>query len=76
MTSSRIDTAALFQSTLPRGERRPGLLCCVAQVGISIHAPAWGATTEVDIKSLQKNISIHAPAWGATANSGLSGVQL
>ena len=34
---------------------------------ISIHAPAWGATTRITKRALRKFISIHAPAWGATA---------
>ena len=43
-TTQTIYLRYLFQSTLPRGERRhhvhrPELLC-----GVSIHAPAWGAT--------------------------------
>ena len=33
---------------------------------ISIHAPAWGATTEVATHIYGDCISIHAPAWGAT----------
>ena len=35
---------------------------------VSIHAPAWGATSEVcdDLKGAG-HVSIHAPAWGATA---------
>ena len=33
---------------------------------ISIHAPAWGATEEMDWVRLAEAISIHAPAWGAT----------
>ena len=38
----------------------------VFYVSISIHAPAWGATsTGFSVTSLSK-ISIHAPAWGAT----------
>ena len=34
--------------------------------GISIHAPAWGATIVNYANHERKNISIHAPAWGAT----------
>ena len=33
---------------------------------ISIHAPAWGATTSLVDFLLPSPISIHAPAWGAT----------
>ena len=34
--------------------------------GISIHAPAWGATGERLGRQPISAISIHAPAWGAT----------
>ena len=34
---------------------------------ISIHAPAWGATSVAHRGASDRNISIHAPAWGATA---------
>ncbi len=34
-----------FQSTLPRGERRPAPAHLVAPPEVSIHAPAWGATS-------------------------------
>ena len=33
---------------------------------ISIHAPAWGATSRVRVRRFFVSISIHAPAWGAT----------
>jgi len=33
---------------------------------VSIHAPAWGATTELLSKPEIIDVSIHAPAWGAT----------
>ena len=35
-------------------------------LGISIHAPAWGATLHDIAAILIHSISIHAPAWGAT----------
>ena len=35
--------------------------------GISIHAPAWGATRAPGQASERGLISIHAPAWGATS---------
>ena len=56
----------LFQFTLPRGERRglPNSLSPLA--GVSIHAPAWGATCGAKAPVLAFNVSIHAPAWGAT----------
>ena len=34
--------------------------------GVSIHAPAWGATAAAASKKLATEVSIHAPAWGAT----------
>ena len=33
---------------------------------VSIHAPAWGATTQSTPKGQKRHVSIHAPAWGAT----------
>ena len=35
-------------------------------IDISIHAPAWGATTRDAGELIRIIISIHAPAWGAT----------
>ncbi len=59
----------LFQSTLPRGERRPLQERSENHENVSIHAPAWGAT----YKPMQSNadflVSIHAPAWGATCRT-------
>ena len=34
-----------FQSTHPRGVRRCHSICCRLRYKVSIHAPAWGATT-------------------------------
>ena len=39
------------------------------KIGISIHAPAWGATWGDRMTKVELNISIHAPAWGATRDS-------
>jgi len=33
---------------------------------VSIHAPAWGATSDIDLIEQLLDVSIHAPAWGAT----------
>ena len=44
-------------------------LFCRHDNGISIHAPAWGATCHSLLRHQTYNISIHAPAWGATATS-------
>ena len=45
-------------------------------LGVSIHAPAWGATTDADYSSLEVSVSIHAPAWGATADGAVFGISL
>ena len=34
--------------------------------GVSIHAPAWGATAKLHEETGRGLVSIHAPAWGAT----------
>ena len=57
----------LFQSTLPRGERRASCLHRFKDVYISIHAPARGATLLYKDSSQRCGISIHAPARGATS---------
>ena len=56
----------LFQFTLPHGERPHAHIPFGARLGVSIHAPAWGATREVDWRDVAHLVSIHAPAWGAT----------
>jgi len=35
-------------------------------IGVSIHAPAWGATKVKHVAGRGLVVSIHAPAWGAT----------
>ena len=55
-----------FQSTLPRGERHYAGCPRGAHRGVSIHAPAWGATLSSCDSEPQISVSIHAPAWGAT----------
>ena len=55
-----------FQSTLPRGERRGKAMKKYEFTGISIHAPARGATNAEKGKIWKLKISIHAPARGAT----------
>ena len=57
----------MFQSTLPRGERRSNHFISPAFCSVSIHAPAWGATIMRIWQSVLILVSIHAPAWGATA---------
>ena len=47
-------TSHIFQSTLPHGERHSGYKSHWLQVKISIHAPAWGATSSMMVmKSAQ-----------------------
>ncbi len=38
----------------------------LVNVGVSIHAPAWGATDQTNSHNHLPLVSIHAPAWGAT----------
>ena len=56
----------LFQSTHPRGVRRAAPMLTSCAVGVSIHAPAWGATPAHTVLIIGYEVSIHAPAWGAT----------
>ena len=58
--------AGAFQSTHPSGVRlvKPCIPCGI--VGISIHAPQWGATATTRTHIPRLSISIHAPQWGAT----------
>ena len=39
---------------------------CLQLHCVSIHAPAWGATTSIWQARNSRPVSIHAPAWGAT----------
>ena len=55
-----------FQSTRPRGARRPTCRRCRRRRRVSIHAPAWGATPLRPHVRTAACVSIHAPAWGAT----------
>ena len=55
-----------FQSTRPRGARQVANRKVIDTPGVSIHAPAWGATRRVCGGGLRMRVSIHAPAWGAT----------
>ena len=36
-------------------------------VMVSIHAPVWGATDDLEMAKQADAVSIHAPVWGATA---------
>ena len=57
---------AEFQSALPRGERPWALSISATKNGVSIRAPAWGATTLERVLRSFFCVSIRAPAWGAT----------
>jgi len=55
-----------FQSTRPRGARRAGGCPEYLLGGVSIHAPARGATRCYTGGQYRGRVSIHAPARGAT----------
>ena len=57
---------AVFQSTLPRGERQLHRHSDILSPFISIHAPTRGATPRRMFGGKSSNISIHAPTRGAT----------
>ena len=63
---SDISTSRIFQSTLPRKERRPPDIILAFLVQISIHAPTKGATKLQVLSYKFVIISIHAPTKGAT----------
>ena len=58
----------VFQSTHPSGVRRTSAYTVDLLDDISIHAPQWGATVDIDVLLLDQLISIHAPQWGATGH--------
>ena len=60
---------AIFQSTLPRRERRQRVMQPLHDRPISIHTPAKGATLYSLLDGFQNGISIHTPAKGATCGS-------
>ena len=59
----------IFQSTLPRGERRDFASILSRTRRISIHAPTRGATLPGNNQRGRRGISIHAPTRGATGHS-------
>ena len=59
----------LFQSTHPRGVRPGEQVFELRSQTVSIHAPAWGATSRANTACWCSPVSIHAPAWGATSAS-------
>ena len=64
--SARLSQPSRFQSTHPRGVRLCRACCRHVAAGVSIHAPAWGATSRRWRRAGIWQVSIHAPAWGAT----------
>ena len=66
----RFECETMFQSTRPRGARQRRCSVGLSRFGVSIHAPAWGATQQYTRLAILLLVSIHAPAWGATAASG------
>ena len=58
----------IFQSTLPRGERRDFASILSRTRRISIHAPTRGATPPGNNQRGRRGISIHAPTRGATVS--------
>ena len=61
----------MFQSTLPRGERPTAPGSTAPGSGVSIHAPARGATNFRRVGWNRRCVSIHAPARGATKSPGI-----
>ena len=58
----------MFQSTPPHGGR-PCIFSPKFSISlVSIHAPAWRATSLASKKFGDETVSIHAPAWRATPN--------
>ena len=55
----------MFQSTPPHGGRPHIIFISCTALAVSIHAPAWGATSALRVQG-RFPVSIHAPAWGAT----------
>ena len=66
MVANKIFFISIFQSALPRRERRRILVDKKMTIDISIRAPAKGATKFGTQNGTQKTISIRAPAKGAT----------
>ena len=57
-----------FNPRPPRGGRRSTCVSLPAAIGVSIHAPAWGATRTSALarRSRQLQFQSTPPAWGAT----------
>ena len=67
-TRGQLDTPDGFNSRSRMGSDL-GTSPCFGLVRVSIHAPAWGATTTRSSLTRGSFVSIHAPAWGATAKA-------
>ena len=65
----------MFQSTLPRRERRKSLSTWITMLQVSIHAPTKGATNAGLCIPIYIEVSIHAPTKGATAISAKNSFQ-
>ena len=65
----RTDLLPPFQFALPRGERHHWATSQQAAAGVSIRAPARGATTMLAIDYITAIVSIRAPARGATGGA-------
>ena len=59
-------TPRLFQSTLPRGERRTRDVLLQMQFEFQSTLPRGERHDGERIEQIGTEISIHAPAWGAT----------
>ncbi len=66
MRGAKTKPTVLFQSTPPRVGRRRDLGTHRTNAGVSIHAPARGATQVPRLLQRPRPVSIHAPARGAT----------
>ena len=64
-----LKAAGVFRSALPRGERRFRMYPVNASQGVSIRAPARGATRRTAARQGIDDVSIRAPARGATRQS-------
>ena len=64
----RSDASLSLPSFNPRARmgRDIGYIPYAGHLGVSIHAPVWGATGERMLHVEWKVVSIHAPVWGAT----------
>ena len=64
--------SSTFQSTHPRGVRRRGISSSLTIKGVSIHAPAWGAT-EPSTRSTSTNTGFN-PRTRVGCDTGRAGI--